>query len=589
MLLAVTFGLTLVTSFYDYQNEHRAMREHVLSFGRSLARQGALACPDMVVVSDEPALKAYVDDFVVGERYVALAAVIRADGKILACSPSGALERADAWVRQIESPILIERGGERLGNFVLGVSFLPMDAEFEAKWWRMLLRTSLGFLLAGALVWVALKRLVLHPLNRLDGVAQRLGRGELYDPVPDMGGTEFGRLGRTMDQMRSNLQQSHRSLAAQNRRLLELDRLKTQFLANVSHEMRTPLTSVLGGLELLMESEDEPARREASHAVQRNGEQLLDLVDRLLDLAKLEDGNLLVSRRPCHPDRLITDLVERFREQAAAKGLTLRADVGAVVGAQASIDPARFRQVLSALVDNAVKFTSAGSVEVSARWVGAGGRRALEVEVVDTGPGIPVDFLPRMFEPFSQADGSLTRQHGGTGLGLSMAQRIAACLGGDITVENRRDGGVRARVRIDAPEVTEPGPQSLPGAAQEKARILVVDDAPDNQRLLRAFLTKAGYEVELAANGREAVDAVAAGRFDLVLMDLQMPVMDGVSAIRELRERSFRLPIVALTAHAMAQDQQGCLQAGANAYETKPISGARLVDVVRRQLSDKAE
>lgn len=588
VLLVVTFALTLITILLEYRTEQRSMREHLLSFGRSLARQGALACPDAVVIFDERMLKVFVDDLVAGEQFVVLAAVIRAeDGKTLAVSPEDGLQRDDDTTLRIEHPILVERGGDRLGTFVLGVSMAPMQAELGAKWARMLTRTSVGFLLVAALFWIALRLFVLRPLHRLDDAARRLGRGELHAPMENLGTTELGRLGRTMDAMRVNLLENHRSLADQNRRLLELDRLKTQFLTNVSHEMRTPLIGMLGGVELLADAPDGAVREEVAGAVQRSGEQLLELVDRLLDLAKLQDGNLLVQPRLCRPGRIVREVVERFSEAAQAKGLVLSCDVGELVDVERKTDPTRLRQVLAALLDNAIRFTQQGRVEVTLRLLQDGDGERLEVAVQDTGPGVPVEFIPRMFEPFSQADGSLTREHSGAGLGLTMARRIAQCLGGQLTVENRVSGGVRAVATL----IVEAVPCSAPvdqGAEQAVAqRILVVDDAPDNQRLLQAFLRKAGFEVQLANNGREAIDAVQTGNFALVLMDLQMPVMDGVAAIRELRERCYTLPIVALTAHALAQDKQGCLDAGADAYETKPIAGKRLVEVVREQIAAK--
>ncbi len=593
ILLLVTFALTLIASAYEYKREAESMTDHLYSFARSMARQGALACPDLVMNADKEALRPYVDDFVIGERFVVFAAVVRSrDGEVLACSPPGALDRPDPATKMFEDSILVERGGDEIGTFRLGVTLEPLQAELRDKWSRMLLRTSIGFVLAAGLFWLALRRLVLRPLHRLDQEADRLGRGELYEPVVDVGATELGRLGRTIDKMRSNLLQSHRSLAAQNQRLLDLDRLKTQFLTNVSHEMRTPLMSVLGGTELLDTAADEAARRDALHVVQRNGEQLLELVDRLLDLSKLQEGTLLFAERVCRPDRVVLDLVERFKDAATAKGLDLHVDVAAIAGAEVTTDPARVRQVLAALIDNAVKFTASGRVEVIARWRQETPHRELEVSVTDTGPGIAEDFLPRLFEPFSQADGSLTRAHGGAGMGLSMAHRITECLGGGIRVENRPGGGVVATVffTVGAP-VTEPvaaDDAGLPELGDTKRRILVVDDAPDNQRLLRAFLTKAGYEVELANNGKEAIEVMDQRRFDMVFMDLQMPVMDGVTAIRELRGRKHSLPIVALTAHAMAQDEQGCLDAGASGYETKPISGRRLVEVVKKHLAADA-
>ncbi len=610
VLFLVSCALSVVSSVYEYRMEEAAAREGLLGFGRTLARQAALACPDGVLHLDN-ALDAYVEDLVATENYVAFAEVRRSeDGKLIACNPlkRDTLYSADS-VLQIEEPIRIERDGEQIGTFVLGLSLRPMQMKLRDKSTRMLIRGSVGFLLVAALFWLALRGLVLRPLHHLDEAALRLGRGDLEHPLADLGSSELGRLSRTMDEMRRNLLSSHRSLAEQNQQLVELGRLKSQFLANMSHEMRTPLTSILGGVELLVEiAGNDVERRETAASVQRNGEQLLDLVDRLLDLAKLETGNLLVEARTCRPEAVLREAISRSAALAASKGLELRIDLAGIAARTATTDPARLRQLVATVVGNAVKFTDRGSVEVRTSLLPQATGHLLQVEVIDTGIGIPAEFQPRMFESFSQADGSLTRRHGGSGLGLAIARRVAQQLGGDVVITSEVGCGTRVVITIAVTNVAEAAVEKASPEASAKSpraavshttapavlrgRVLVVDDAPDNQRLLKAILTKAGVTVDVAANGLEAVEAVqktvGGTSFDLVLMDLQMPELDGVSAIRQLREQGFVLPIVALTAHALAEDRERCLAAGATGYETKPIARQKLLDVVSRHLRSAA-
>jgi signal transduction histidine kinase/CheY-like chemotaxis protein len=586
VLLAFSCVLSLVASYYDYRTEQTSARDSLLATGRSLARLAALACPELVTVFDTPTLEDICDDLVLGERCVAYAAVIRADGKQLACNPRFGIPN-DPMTVEIREPIRIERDGEKIGTFVVGLSLRPMQKALRAKTTGLLLRASIGFLLVAMLFWIALRAFVLVPLRRLDGVAQRLGHGELEEPIPALGATELGRLGATMDVMRTNLLANQQRLATQNQQLLELNRLKTQFLANVSHEMRTPLTSILGGVEALVGdqvSSDE--RLVAADAMQRNGEMLLDLVNGVLDLAKLESGSLIIDLGTCRADLVVADVCRRYSADALCKGLLMRCNADSGALQPVTTDAARLRQVVSALVGNAVKFTESGSIDVRTSLEEVGDGLLLRVEVQDTGIGIAAEFVPHLFESFSQADGSLTRRHVGSGLGLAIAHRLTQLLGGRIEVTSEIGRGTCVVATFAVERVAAAAPQPAPvvvPAPSLQGKVLVVDDAPDNQRLLRAIMTKAGLQVDLADNGRLGVEAVQRAQskpYSLVIMDLQMPVLDGISAIRELREQGYTVPIVALTAHAVAEDRERCMAAGATQYETKPITRKHLLEVV---------
>jgi CheY-like chemotaxis protein len=291
----------------------------------------------------------------------------------------------------------------------------------------------------------------------------------------------------------------------------------------------------------------------------------------------------LLDKCCCNPAEVIRSACEHYRAAAAEKRLELRVDVSALGDAAVVTDPARLRQMVCNLVDNAVKFTDEGSVDVTAR-VTLGKESHLSVVVQDSGAGIPPQLLAGGIAAFKQGDGSLTRRHGGSGLGLYMTQQIARSMGGDLLVSSDKRSGTRVEVTIKVERSAAPDLTQMPVPPVSRARVLVVDDARDNQLLLKTILTKLGHTVEIADNGRVAVERMKASRgcqpFDLVLMDLQMPELDGIGAIRELRALGFDLPIVSLTAHALADDRDRCLAAGASGYETKPVSKQRLSEVV---------
>ena len=581
VLIVVSVVFAALGSFYDYHVEARAMRDRLLEYGRTLSRQAVLACPDFVIVqSDWPRVGEYAESLVKEEPEIEFAIVQRSDGAKIAAYPVGAIPRQTESTLLLAEPIYADENTAEIATFYLGLSQEPMLASLRDRTWRLLLRQGLTFLSIGGVLWLVLRLVVVRPIHGLDDEAQRLGRGELANPLRDFGETELGRLGRTLDEMRRNLLQSRVWLEEQNQRLLELDRLKSQFLANMSHELRTPLTSILGGTHLLADPSMPLAERAAfAESVERNGQEMLDLVDRLLDLTKLEADKLLIEIRACRPAEVISGACDALRTKAVHKGLDLRVDLASIGRDEIQCDPTRLRQAVRAIVDNAVKFTDAGMVLVRAEIDERPGRM-LRIVVEDSGEGIPADFLGTDFVPFRQADGSLTRRHGGSGLGLYMSQQVARRLGGDVVISRRPEGGTRVEITVAAKAVQRAAPRACP---THKPRVLVVDDAADNRHLLKAVLTKLGTNVDVAENGRIAVDRVKAGTNaspDLVLMDLQMPELDGLGAIRELRSLGFAGPIVALTAHALADDRQRALAAGADGYETKPVSMQRLGEIV---------
>jgi PAS domain S-box-containing protein len=378
------------------------------------------------------------------------------------------------------------------------------------------------------------------------------------------------------------------------------NRAKSAFLANMSHEIRTPMTAIVGFAQSLLDkNQTEADRCNAIAAIQRNSEHFLQLINNIFELSKIEAGEIEIQRRACSPLRLLADVQSLMHSRAEAKNLSLSFKCDGPLPEFVQSDPLRIKQILIFLLDNAVKFTEKGEVCVTVRLAGSPtDAPRLQFEVRDTGIGLTAEQISGLFRPFSQADSSSTRRFGGAGLGLVIGKRLAKMLGGDISVASEPNKGSRFCLTIDPGSldgvkmldagretIFTPKDQHPPDAAQAKeldARILLVEDGVDNQRLIAAILHKAGASVQTAENGRLGLEkATAAAQrdaaFDLILMDMQMPEMDGYETTRQLRAQGYTAPIVALTAHAMADDRQKCLEAGCNDYITKPIDRKKLL------------
>ena len=369
---------------------------------------------------------------------------------------------------------------------------------------------------------------------------------------------------------------------------------KSDFLANMSHEIRTPMNVILGFTDLLLESAPENSESaEMLGTVRRNARQLLQLINDLLDLSKIEAGGMMLETSACDPMSICAEVVSLFQHEAVLQGLTIGLSATSGLPRRIITDPLRLRQILVNLTGNALKFTERGSVHLRLEAEGIIGRWSVRISLSDTGIGMSENQISQLFRPFTQVDASATRRFGGTGLGLSISRRLARLLGGDVTVSSELGIGSTFTVTIDGgsvdttldaqrneshigiPKVQESIPTAIPGSIQLKGRVLLVEDGRDNQRLATAYLQQAGIEVVIAENGRIAVDLMKQSRsglpFDLILMDLQMPVMDGYTAIRLIRADGFVLPIIALTAHAMPGDRDKAMLCGCNQYLTKPI------------------
>jgi signal transduction histidine kinase len=469
---------------------------------------------------------------------------------------------------------------------------------------------------AALMAWL-LALYLARPVRSVAATAEAVLAGNDEVSVPAFRGLvpfEIRRLGAAFNTMLDAL----RRRAAETRQALRLAETsnvaKSQFLANMSHEIRTPLNGVVGMIELLQLTDMSPSQRRYVETATQSSQSLLRLVDDILDLSRIEMGRLELERAPFHLPSLIHDVRVLFADQARDKGLTLWTSVPDALNLMLVGDKHRLLQVLSNLVGNALKFTSQGTI--SLRCMAdqqIGNALCVRFEVSDTGIGIPANKLGMIFEAFTQADSSMTRRYGGTGLGLSIARQLCQMMGGDISVESTMGVGstFRFTVTMEQAGTMEPAvsgekrPEPIPGpaigalpkpvfaspasrdfrsalqrAGRDAVSILLVEDNPANMRVTQALLETLGCHVMPARNGLEAVGLYREHRFDLVLMDCQMPEMDGYEATRAIRQlegfRGQRTPIVALTAHAMQGSREASIESGMDDQITKPLTMAVL-------------
>jgi len=392
------------------------------------------------------------------------------------------------------------------------------------------------------------------------------------------------------------------------------NRAKSTFLAHMSHELRTPMTAIIGYTDAISSGAlDTETHREACSIVSRNARHLLRILDDVLDLSKIEAERLRIVPKATPTLALLAHARAPLTMKAAEKGLDLEFALEHGIPAEIQTDETRVRQVLFNLVSNAIKFTERGRVRVTASWRAQGSDGLMSVAVEDTGPGMEPEALERVFQPFEQGDTSIARRFGGAGLGLTISRRLAESLGGSLTATSTPGEGSRFvfEFATGSPEGIETLPHADPLDDRARhlttqparteaesacktllgAHILVAEDSRDNQRLIKLVLERAGAEVTFRDDGQEAIDEIsrAPERYALVLMDVQMPILDGLEATRRLRAHGHTIPVIALTAHAMVGDRESCLDAGCTDYLAKPFDRAELIRICSNHAERRGE
>jgi two-component system, sensor histidine kinase len=510
--------------------------------------------------------------------------------------------RAPGYLR-VTRPV--EAGGERVGTLTIAVN-LPGIGALMRQYMSTAALIVLLSLAVSAVLASALPRRVSAPVLAIADVARRVAETRCYsDRVQIDSRDELGVLARSFNLMLEEIERRDGALALQQSRLEEqveernrvneqlvqakeaaeeAANVKAEFLANMSHEIRTPMNGVIGMLRLALDQPSSSEQREHLDLAHQAAQSLVALVDDVLDISRIDAGRMTIESIPFNLRALLRDSFRLFDLAIRNKGLKGTVSIDPDCPRWVMGDPLRMRQVLTNLLGNAVKFTSRGGIDLAVESSPGG----VCIEVRDTGIGVPANKLDAIFDAFTQADGSTTRKFGGSGLGLAISRSIVQLMGGRLSAESLPSVGSRFFVELPMAACAPPSEKlsATPDLKKLGAlRILVAEDNPINQKVIQAILRKQDWVVAVAANGRETVDRFLGEPFDLILMDVQMPEMDGLAATRLIRQeeasrRLPRTPILALTAHVLPAQHRQCLAAGMDGVVTKPVSLANLADAI---------
>lgn len=467
------------------------------------------------------------------------------------------------------------------------VNELQKVALLSEKFFRFLLYGILiisFFCIASALIF---GRRVTRWLSEFVGVATLVGAGDFNQSVPVNSNDEFGKASSALNQMITSLRaQTNERLNAEHASLA-----KNIFLANMSHEIRTPLNSILGFSELLRDSQLEAKEREQyAGIIQRTGNSLMSIIRDILDIARIEAEQITIEISVFSIEQLLLDLKELLRLRCVEKGIELVFEKRGTVAPLIRSDLTRVRQILLNILGNAIKFTDKGTIHL--RYYVQNDKLVFQIQ--DSGAGITPTQMGSLFRPFSQGDSSVRKRYGGTGLGLMISKRLAQLLGGDVClVESVLGKGSTFQVSIDYEVVQTDEKQMAQDSMDDQAanqaaiqgkKILVVEDSFDNQLLINVHLSRCGAVLDMANDGLQGLEKCSTENYDLIIMDMQMPVMDGYSSTKKLRKRGFTVPILALTGFAMNGDEEKCLEAGCDAYLSKPFDRQKLINAVSKTI-----
>ena len=556
-----------------------------------------------MALGDRGAVRAMLSTLV-GAPEVTAAEVVDPQGRSLArVAEPGAHDPADPASFTLREPLKV-RGGQHVGDLVMTSRAISLGAILPRY---LAVCAALFFATAGLALFMGrwLAGLVIEPVNRLSQAMRDVTDSADYSQhLPIWAQDEFGLLTESFNTLLIQLQANDGAL---HRAMIDLveardaaqaaNVMKSQFLANMSHEIRTPLNGVLAMAQIINLGELPQVQRERVEVIRRSGEDLLAVLNDVLDISRIEAGKMEIEGGEVDAEVLGRNVHAVFDSVAATKkNLAFEVEVApSAMGARRG-DPTRVGQILNNLVSNALKFTAEGVVRVAIEGVGERGEQGLRFTVTDTGVGIPAEKLSMLFEKFTQADNSNTRRFGGTGLGLALCRELAQMMRGDIEVQSVEGQGSTFTVTLPLARIAEAGAVASRGADDEDRalRVLAAEDIPTNQLVLRTVMESFGVDLTMVDNGREALDAWTIGDYDLILMDIQMPEMDGVAATQAIRMAEAqtgraRTPIIAVSANAMAHHAREYRAVGMDGHVAKPIELVKLHSAIEAAISTCAQ
>ncbi|HBO8840908.1 TPA: response regulator [Pseudomonas aeruginosa] len=625
-MLAISLGpallLTLLLTAYFTYSRLQDLRQELTHTGQLIADQLAPAAEYGVIAGNTPVLQKLLQA-TLDTPHVRFIEVRDRNDNILVYVEQlpGALQNAapiDIFHSTIQrqrialasDPLLDgasegdgQSGEDHLGRVVVGMS----NDAFSQRQQEILLKAALLAAFALILTFLVARRLAQRlsaPISTMGQAVEAIQSGDYKTSLPILDDGEIGDLARHINNLASGLDRASREqeqaisqLISAREEAEQANRAKSDFLAMMSHELRTPMNGVLGMLQLLETTEQTREQAEYTALATESTEHLLKVINDILDFSRIERGALELECIPFNLLELVQGSALVFQHSAQQRGLALELQIQAgLENIEVCGDPTRIRQILVNLLGNALKFTEEGAIHLSLEW------QALDHDVLwltcavhDSGIGISPERLEHMFDAFQQADSSISRRYGGTGLGLAIARTLAERMGGTLQAESKEGSGSTFTLEIPLPFQQSPAhrQQAAGDAAPVAAgqEILLVEDNPVNQTVIEAMLRSLGYRVTLVADGIQAVRSAERQRYDAILMDCRLPVLDGYSATREIRaqENGRQVPIIALTANALQGDRENCLQAGMNDYLAKPFKRAELQRILQRWIGSQPE
>lgn len=625
-MLAISLGpallLTLLLTAYFTYSRLQDLRQELTHTGQLIADQLAPAAEYGVIAGNTPVLQKLLQA-TLDTPHVRFIEVRDRNDNILVYVEQlpGALQNAapiDIFHSTIQrqrialasDPLLDgasegdgQSGEDYLGRVVVGMS----NDAFSQRQQEIPLKAALLAAFALILTFLVARRLAQRlsaPISTMGQAVEAIQSGDYKTSLPILDDGEIGDLARHINNLASGLDRASREqeqaisqLISAREEAEQANRAKSDFLAMMSHELRTPMNGVLGMLQLLETTEQTREQAEYTALATESTEHLLKVINDILDFSRIERGALELECIPFNLLELVQGSALVFQHSAQQRGLALELQIQAgLENIEVCGDPTRIRQILVNLLGNALKFTEEGAIHLSLEW------QALDHDVLwltcavhDSGIGISPERLEHMFDAFQQADSSISRRYGGTGLGLAIARTLAERMGGTLQAESKEGSGSTFTLEIPLPFQQSPAhrQQAAGDAAPVAAgqEILLVEDNPVNQTVIEAMLRSLGYRVTLVADGIQAVRSAERQRYDAILMDCRLPVLDGYSATREIRaqENGRQVPIIALTANALQGDRENCLQAGMNDYLAKPFKRAELQRILQRWIGSQPE